>query len=994
MAGGDSIFSGANPVVFSTANTIPLFIVQALIIIFFCRLLHFFLSRINQPLVISEVIGGVLLGPTAMGHIPGFHANIFPKDSLPFLSLVANLGLILFLFMVGLELDLSAVKRNAHRAIGISVAGMILPFGLGAAVSYALYTVIGTNKDVPFGSFLLFLGVAMAITAFPVLARILTELKLIRTYVGSLTLSAAAIDDVTSWCLLALVVAILNAKSGIIVLWVLLTVAGFVVFLFLVGRPLLHKFFVYTNAFENGPNQQVMVVIFVLVLASAWFTEIIGVHAIFGGFLIGVIIPHDHGLAVAITEKVEDLITTVFLPLYFALSGLKTNVGDLSSALTWGYLILVLVVACLGKVIGCTLAARLTKLNWRESLTVGFLMNCKGLVELIVLNIGYDAGVINTRIFTMMVMMALITTFITTPIVTFLYPLRYQRNIDEIENGTSANKSPSNDDEARPSFETTNARSVAELLSRPLSVLLCLSKMEHMPALMALVQYLNPSTQPGGEIVPGSSTTEKHGKSTDESSKETSIISGVSQEKVEGMVGHSEKELLKEGAEDMNYKSYWKGLRIYALRLIALTQRNSAVMMSTESENTLRLDPLVNMLRTFGLLNNVSVHSALSVCPPEEFPETIAQNSDQTHVSYAIVPWSGSGGIDEDATVSILDYIFSRKTKEFSGTSSQHTQFISDVFLHVPCNVGVYLDRGFNSMNLVNDDVVVQHESMNTIHSQWNANPMYPEVGNACVQVMVPFFGGADDRAAVYMGLRFAANTNIRVSIVRYMRSMEVTANDVQLEEKDFVEASNQMTIMRGQQLASLPRAALAETNGQTDHSGVSPLNHEMSLHPHQDTTLRLQSDQADEMLFHKLFHTAEALERDPKATVFTLEDFPNVSLEMVETSTPLQTAIVRSRNLSSRDLIILGRSKGLGLGHKAELKAMLSGEDSDLNTKQDYQPVSSNGQTDDIGGSAEVPLLARNQNPKYRMLGDAAERFLAANTTTSLIVLQARKQN
>ncbi|KAJ1658044.1 K(+)/H(+) antiporter [Dispira simplex] len=993
MAGGDSIFSGANPVAFSTASTIPLFIVQALIIIFFCRFLHLFLSRINQPLVISEVIGGVLLGPTAMGHISGFHSNIFPKDSLPFLSLVANLGLIFFLFMVGLELDLSAMKRNAHRAIGISLAGMVLPFGLGAAVSYALYTVIGTNKDVSFGSFLLFLGVAMAITAFPVLARILTELKLIRTYVGSLTLSAAAIDDVTSWCLLALVVAILNAKSGIIVLWVLLCVAGFVVFLFLVGRPLLNKFFVYTNSFENGPNQQVMVVIFVLVLASAWFTEIIGVHAIFGGFLIGVIIPHDHGLAVAITEKVEDLITTVFLPLYFALSGLKTNVGDLSSGLTWGYLFLVLTVACLGKVVGCTLAARLTKLNWRESLTVGFLMNCKGLVELIVLNIGYDAGVINTRIFTMMVMMALITTFITTPIVRFLYPLRYQRSIDEMENGNSAVKPITNDDEARPSFETTNARSVAELLSRPLSVLVCLSKMEHMPALMALMQYLNPTTQQGGETVSALGSTGNHVKTIDHSTKETTITSGVPHDNEKGMVDPLEKEFVKAVVETTNFQSHWKGLRIYALRLIALTQRSSAVMMSTEFENTLRMDPLVNMFRTFGLLNNVSVHSALSVCSPEEFPETIAHNSEQTHASYAIVPWSGSGGIDEDATVSIMDYLFSRKAKEFSGTSSQHTQFITDVFLQVPCNVGVYLDRGFNAVNSVNDDVVVHQEAMNTIHSQWNANPMYPEVGNAPVQVMVPFFGGADDRAAVYMGLRFAANTNIRVIIVRYMRSTEVTANDVQLEEKDFAEASNQMTIMRGQQLASLPQTALAATGSQTDHSGVSPINHEMSLYPHQDTVLRLQSDQADEMLFHKLFHTAEALERDPKATVFTLEDFPNVSLEMVETSTPLQTAIARSRTLTSRDLIILGRSKGLGLGHKAELNTMLSKGGSVSDTNQGYQPVSSSGQMDESNPSTEVPLLARNQNPKYRMLGDAAERFLAANTTTSLIVLQNRKE-
>ncbi|KAJ1987711.1 K(+)/H(+) antiporter [Dimargaris cristalligena] len=1000
MAGGGTIFSGANPIVFNTANPIPLFIIQALIIICFSRFLAYPLGLIRQPTVIAEVVGGVLLGPSVMGHIPNFSSNIFPKDSLPFLGLVANLGLIFFLFMVGLELDMRSLRRNFHRAILISVAGMCLPFGLGIAVSYALFQLLGDNHDVPFTSFFLFLGVAMAITAFPVLARILTELKLLRTFVGSITLSAAAIDDVTSWCLLALVVAIINAKSGLVILWTIMCVLGFALFMLIIGRSLMYKFLVYTNSFESGPSQRVMFVIFAVVLASAWFTEIIGVHAIFGGFLAGVIIPHDHGLAVHITEKIEDLVSVVFLPLYFALSGLKTNLGSLDDGLTWGLLVLVIVVACGGKIIGCTIAARFSKLNWRESISVGVLMNCKGLVELIVLNIGYDAGVINTRIFTMMVVMALITTFVTTPLIHFIYPPRFQRLLNDVTSEPEPYTKPVGDEdaEARPSFETTDARSIAELIHRPLSVLVCLNKMQHVPALMALMQFLNPphAHEPGNPQASPSTLPAAHRADTLDSSPSPSDA-------------FDEKAALAEIREVSSpLTGYFTGLRVYALRLIALTQRNSAVMMSTESEDTMRMDPLMSMFRTFGLLNNISVRSALSVCPTEDFAETLASNSDETRVNYAIVPWSGSGGIDDDQMASPLDYFFNRggPKEPHQGTSPQHLQFISEVFRRVSCNVAVFIDRGFD----ISQDAAINptERHLNGIHSQWTSDAACHAIeasgGRGPVSVFVPFFGGADDRAAVYFALRFAANPNIHISIVRFIRSDELTANDAKLEEKDFVEASNQMTIQRGQQLASLPRAAVraaAASAQETDHSGISPLSGaaEASVLPYQNTTLQLQSNQADELLFHKLFHTAEALERDPRATHFTLDAYPNVSLELVEASTPLQTAIVRGRDYTARDLVILGRSRGLGPGHKGEIETMLAGNEPRANgTGPGYQPVESNQARDSLdaantsaGINPTVPVLAHRQNPKYRMLGDGAERFLAANCRASLIVLQSK---
>ncbi|KAJ1971395.1 K(+)/H(+) antiporter, partial [Dimargaris verticillata] len=245
-----NVFAGDNPIAFNPKSTIPLFIVQLLIIICFCRIIGYFLGKLRQPQVISEILGGVLLGPSVMGQIPGFHDNIFPDESLYYLQLVANLGLLMFLFIVGLELDLSVVKRNIHKSAVISISAIALTFGLSSAVAYAVYNLMDvTTTD--FGTFVLFMGVAMSITAFPVLARILTELNMLHTTVGVVTIGASAVDDVISWCLLALVLAVLSSSGGLVILWVLLCTAGFVLTMLLVIRPLLYKFFVWTNSFED-----------------------------------------------------------------------------------------------------------------------------------------------------------------------------------------------------------------------------------------------------------------------------------------------------------------------------------------------------------------------------------------------------------------------------------------------------------------------------------------------------------------------------------------------------------------------------------------------------------------------------------------------------------------------------------------------------------------------------------------------------------------------
>ncbi len=276
---------------------------------------------------------------------------------------------------------------------------MILPFGLGFAIAWGLYNQFHDPGTVviSFGVYGLFIGTALAITAFPVLCRILTELKLLRTDVGVTVLAAGVGNDVVGWILLALCVALVNNANGLTALYALLTCIAWVLFLVLAVRPAFIWILRRTGSLQNGPTQGMVALTMLMVLISAWFTQIIGIHAIFGAFLVGLICPHDGGFAIKLTEKIEDLISVLFLPLYFALSGLSTDLGLLNDGLTWAYVVGVIVCALAGKIIGGTLAARANKLLWRESFTIGCLMSCKGLVELIVL-VSLDALFLDTGV--------------------------------------------------------------------------------------------------------------------------------------------------------------------------------------------------------------------------------------------------------------------------------------------------------------------------------------------------------------------------------------------------------------------------------------------------------------------------------------------------------------------------------------------------------------------------------------------------------------------
>jgi Kef-type K+ transport system membrane component KefB len=385
-------------------------------------------TYIGQPPVIGEVVAGILLGPSLLGRLsPDAMSFLLPKDSAPHLGVIAQLGAILYMFIVGLELNTGQLRSIAGSVFAVSHVSIVLPFVLGAGLALWLYPHL-SNRAVPFTSFALFVGVAMAITAFPVLARILTDRGLSRTSLGVTALGAAAVGDVTAWCLLALVVGVAKAEVGEALLVVVFATA-FVAGMLLLVRPVVAAY--VRKHGDVPPSRGTIAVVIIGVLLAALTTEAIGIHAVFGAFLVGVLIPHDSRLARDVGRKLFDVVTVLLLPAFFAFTGLRTEIGLVSSGSEWAMCVTIVLVATVGKFGGATLAARLTGQSWRDAAAVGSLMNTRGLMELIVLNIGLDLGVISPTLFAMMVIMALITTMATAPALHFLLPHPHSTPPDE-----------------------------------------------------------------------------------------------------------------------------------------------------------------------------------------------------------------------------------------------------------------------------------------------------------------------------------------------------------------------------------------------------------------------------------------------------------------------------------------------------------------------------------------------------------------------------------
>ncbi|KAJ3271213.1 K(+)/H(+) antiporter [Terramyces sp. JEL0728] len=536
--------------------------------------------------------------------------------------------------MIGMELDPVKVAKEFRQSAAISLAGIILPFGLGVGVAKLVYDLYG-DPSVPFTSFVVFCGVAMSITAFPVLARILTERKLLGTPVGNATLAAAASDDAIAWSLLVLVVALINNPSQAInALWVFLLVVAWGILLAFTARPLF-VYLINNSEAENGATQFNVFVVFMVMSISAFFTQAAGVDAIFGAFLVGLITPHDKGFAIAMTEKIEDLVLILFLPLYFAYSGLNTKLGTLNDGQTWGVILLIIVTACGGKILGCTMASRVAGVKWRESWTIGFLMNTKGLVEIIVLNLGLQAQVISPKVFAMFLVTALVTTFMTVPIVSYIYP------------------------------QSIFYSNIGLPLVDKMHIIICLPTMKVVPAVMNLSQILFSSP---------------------------------------------------------------KALDVYALRLIELGDRLSKVMLAHESSHTLQSDPVINILRTFGQLNNKSIKTFLAVSPRTNFHAEI---------------------VDAAVTLESNLIIFPIEASSNTFPKGWAANTAVQLWFQVPCPLAFFVDRGFGVANFAKTEC----DSMTTPGENQ--------------KIFFPFFGTDDDLEASVVLNYMAHAPAVRITVLQ-----------------------------------------------------------------------------------------------------------------------------------------------------------------------------------------------------------------------------------
>lgn len=395
-------------------HPLAILLAQIVTIIFVARFFGWLFRKIGQPSVIGEIIAGIVIGPSLFGmYFPELTSLLFPAESLGNLNFLSQIGLILFMFVIGMELDLGVLKNKANDAVVISHASIVFPFTLGVLLAYYLYREFAPQST-EFLSFSLFMGISMSITAFPVLARIVQERGIHKTKLGTIVITCAATDDITAWCLLAAVIAIVKAGDFASSLYVIALAASYVLAMMYIVKPFLKRVGdLYST--NNSLSKPVVAIFLLTLILSAYATEVIGIHALFGAFMAGAIMPANPRFRHIFIEKVEDIAVILLLPLFFVFTGLRTQIGLINDAYLWKVTGLIILVAVVGKFIGSAVAAKYVGQNWRDSLTIGALMNTRGLMELVVLNIGYDLGVLTSEVFTMMVIMALVTTFMTGP---------------------------------------------------------------------------------------------------------------------------------------------------------------------------------------------------------------------------------------------------------------------------------------------------------------------------------------------------------------------------------------------------------------------------------------------------------------------------------------------------------------------------------------------------------------------------------------------------
>lgn len=567
------------------------------------------------------------------------------------------------------------------------------------------------------------------------LCRILTELKLLHTPVGVIVLSAGVGNDVVGWILLALCVALVNSGTGLTALYVLLTAVGYCLFLAYAIRPGFMWVLRRSGSLQDGPSQSIVALTLLLVLASSFFTSAIGIHAIFGAFMIGLICPHEGGFAVKIVEKLEDVISVLLLPLYFALSGLSTNIGLLDNSITWAYVIGVCAVAFFAKIVGGLLAARANGLVWRESATIGVLMSCKGLVELIVLNIGLQARILSTRTFTIFVVMALVTTFATTPLTSLLYPESYQKKLDLWKRGKidwDGNSLVSDDakDKDKNHKEVGDETTVRRML--------VYLRLDGLPSLFTFINLL------GDHVGPTKPLEKKH-----------HLLADPQQEN---------KDVTVKGPSTQT-NPLQRPLEVHGLRLIELTERESSVMQVSEIDEYGPRDPVVKAFRTFGQFNDVAVAGDVAVVPERSYADTLIRKADDLSSDFVLIPWSETGGMSEQPSIQAL-------TGSDFQIAGPYTSFLNEVFdsSSLNSNIGVFIDRPEAPVSEERDNRALTRTTTGGI-SIFNGHGLpaaIPHNHPLSYHIIVPYFGTSDDRFAVHLALQLAKNDSITATIMHF----------------------------------------------------------------------------------------------------------------------------------------------------------------------------------------------------------------------------------